>query len=100
MNIDDDEFLQSVEHLQALARTGASLSTLLDFAKANIATRSSSTHALVAFYRAFDIPLSVATSLGTWVGFSGTNPGVSADELESKFGELIRRKIRQKVARS
>ncbi len=64
MDLDDRDFDRAVEELRAMARTGASTGSLLEFAKTTVAVHSTPIHAVVAFYRAFSIPLMVATSLG------------------------------------
>ncbi len=94
MDLDDRDFDRVVEELRAMARTGASTGSLLEFAKTTVAVHSTPIHAVVAFYRAFNIPLMVATSLGGWAGFNEENQGVSSEDLESEFGELLRSNIR------
>lgn len=71
-----DLSLRAVSALKALAREGAPMSALLECARDKVSLRSTPTHALMAFYRAFDVPISLATSLGRWADFSAPNPGV------------------------
>ena len=77
-----------------MALDGADLSALLTLAKARAGARNT-VLAIALIYRAFGVPLSVATSLGTWVGFAAEtgNPGSSAEELEAVYGSLVRSHI-------
>lgn len=95
MKLDDHEFQAAVKQMQTMAASGAHLEQLLRFAQTHVAARMNVIAALVAFYRAFDIPLGTATCLGTWEGFGGENPTVSGESLELEFGEQIRSKLRQ-----
>ena len=94
MDSSDPRFGQVVETLKKLAREGASVAVLLETAKEDIGDLSSSIAAVLAFRRAFDIPLFAATSLGGWAGFNERGEGVSSEQLESEWGELIRSHIR------
>lgn len=90
MVISESDFKKAVEKLKKLAREGALLAELLEAVKADVADRSSPVEAALAFYRAFDIPLFVASSLAGWSGFNAQNEGVSTEQLEAEFGELVR----------
>ncbi|WP_394840340.1 hypothetical protein LVJ94_26035 [Pendulispora rubella] len=91
MNLDDPSFWQAVEELRELAVNGAELSELLKLAKAR-AGKGKPVLACAIFYRAFDLPMQVVTSLGAWTGFEEQfgNPGRTAEELDEEYGDLIR----------
>jgi hypothetical protein len=85
-----------VKELRELATKGAALSELLEWAKAR-AGKGKTVLAIAIFYRAFDLPMAVVTSLGGWTGFEAEhgNPGRTAEELEAEYGELIRAHVRR-----
>ena len=78
----------------AMGGAGVAIGSLLESAKATVVVHSSTQCAVIAFYRAFNTPRLVATSLGVWAGFSEENQGVSSEALEAEFGELLRSNIR------
>jgi hypothetical protein len=96
MELDDPSFWQAVEELRELALKGAALSELLELAQAR-AGKGNTVLAVALFYRAFDLPLQVAKSLGEWTEFEVEfgNPGRTAEELEAEYGELIRAHARR-----
>lgn len=94
MFISDSDLGHVVEKLKGLAREGASVAVLLETVRTDVADRSSPIEAALAFYRAFDISLFVAKSLGGWAGFNDRNEGVSSEQLESEYGELLRSHVR------
>lgn len=96
MNLDDPSFVQVVGELRDLATKGAELAELLELAKVR-AGKGKTILAIAIFYRAFDLPLLVATSLGAWTGFEadhGRHGGRSAEDLDAGYGELIRSRVR------
>lgn len=100
MTPEDPSFWEAVEELRELALRGAELSELLEFAKAR-AGKGNTVLAIALFYRAFDLPLRDAISLGGWVGFQVDfgNSGMTAEELETEYGELVRTAVRRLVSR-
>jgi hypothetical protein len=100
MELDDPDFLQAVEGLRELAIKGTGLSELLEWAKAR-AGKAKTVLAIAIFYRAFDLPMGVVTSLGGWTGFAAEhgNSGTTAEELDAEYGELIRAHVRRLVSK-
>jgi len=94
MELDDPSFKQAVNELRELAAGGAELSALLELAKTRTGERQTIL-AIALFYRAFDLPLGVAKSLGAWLGFAAAdgNPGRTAEELETEYGHVIRERL-------
>ncbi|MBK8254324.1 MAG: hypothetical protein IPK82_16855 [Polyangiaceae bacterium] len=90
MKLDDEQFDAAVDQMRTLAAGGAHLEEVLIFSRTHIAARMNTVASLVAFQRAFGIPLTVAACLGVWEGFHGENPPVSGESLEAEFGEQIR----------
>lgn len=99
MVLDDPSFWQAVEALRKLALEGTALAELLESAKARAGKRNT-VLAIAIFYRAFDLPLGVATSLGSWTGFEAEfgRDGRTAEDLEAEYGELIRVHARRRLA--
>ena len=95
MDLDDPFFWQAVEELRELAINDTELSELLRLAKARTG-KGKTVLACAMFYRAFDLPMQVVTSLGGWAGFEAEfgNPGRTAEELDEEYGDLIRAHVR------
>jgi len=96
MKLDDPSFLQAVEDLRELAINGKDLPALLQFAKVR-AGKGKTVLACAIFYRAFDLPMVVVTSLGAWTGFEAElgNRGRTAEDLDAEYGEVIRAHVRR-----
>lgn len=88
------ELLELAREVRGLAQAGEPLVEMFRHIQRRMPHQHSAFIVIRVFRLVFDVPLFDLTSLGNWVGFGSSNPGYSDEEMETRFGQLLRDNIK------